>query len=140
MQNTGPSSILGVFRDQTKAENAVEKLKEAGFTEDQVTSKVVSLHPESGEQTPETTRTIVIVKTDGNEKQAFGILFSNGANNADLPPGISLSDSRILGSQDETVPLIPKEELEEGSFTKDSFFGERQDLETTDQMSQLDNL
>src|SRR5947209_3047885 len=103
MQNTGPSPIVGVFRDQTKAEQAVEKLKQEGFTDDQVIFKVISLHSASEEQTPETTRTIITVKAEGKEKQAFGILFSSGANNADLPPGISLSDSRILGSQEETV-------------------------------------
>lgn len=139
MQNTEPSPIVGVFRDQEKAKHAVEKLKQAGFTGDQVTSKVVSLHSASEEQTPENTRIIISVKAEGKDKEAFGILFSSGANNADLPPGISLSDSRIVTSQEETVDLIPKPELE-GSFTNDSFFGEGKDLETTDQLGQMDKL
>jgi len=139
MENTGPSPIVGVFKEQTKAEHAVEKLKQAGFTDDQIRSKVVSLHSTSEEQTPENTRIIITVKADGNDKQAFGILFSSGENNADLPPGISLSDSRIVDSQEETVDLIPKPELE-GSFSHDSFFGEEKDLETTDQLGQMDKL
>ncbi len=139
MQNTEPSQIVGVFRDQTKAEHAVAQLKEAGFTDDQVLSKVVGLHSESEEQTPENTRTIVTVKADGKEKQAFGILFSSGANNADLPPGITLTDSRIVSAQEETVDFVPKPELE-ATFSKDSFFGEGKDLETTDQLGQLDKL
>ena len=122
MENTGYSPIVGVFRDQAKAEQAVEKLKQAGFTDDQVVLKVVSLHQASEEQTPETTRTIVTVKGEDKEKQAFGILFSNGANNADLPPGITLSDGRITGSGEETEAFVPKPELE-GTFSKDSFFG-----------------
>ena len=123
MQNTDPSPILGVFRDHAKADHAVEELKQAGFTEDQITSKVVSLHIAPGEQTPENTRIIVTVMADGRDKQAFGILFNSGANNADLPPGISLSDSRIVTSQEGTVDLIPEPTLEAG-FTNDSYFGE----------------
>ncbi len=139
MQNTDPSPIVGVFREQTKADHAVDELKQAGFTEDQITSKVVCLHSASEEKTPENTRIIVIIKADGRDKQAFGILFNSGANNADLPPGMSLSDSRILNSQEETVDLIPEPELE-GSFSKDSYFGEAKDLETTDQLGQMDKL
>jgi hypothetical protein len=123
MQNTDPSPIVGVFRDQAKADHAIQELKQAGFTEDQITSNVVSLHTAPGEQTPENTRTIVTVKADGRDKQAFGILFNSGANNADLPPGMSLSDSRIVPSQEGTVDLIPEPTLEAG-FTNDSYFGE----------------
>ncbi len=138
MQNTGSSPIVGVFREQTKAEHAVEKLKEAGFTDNQITSKVVSLHSASEEQSSENTRSIVTVKAVGKEKQAFGILFTSGANNADLPPGISLSDSRIVSSQEETVDFIPEPELE-GSFSNDSFFAEEKELDTPD-LGQMDKL
>jgi hypothetical protein len=123
MQNTDPSPIVGVFRNHANADHAVEELKQAGFTEDQITSRVVSLHSTPEEQTPENSRIIVTIKADGRDKQAFGILFNNGANNADLPPGVSLSDSRIVTSQEETVDLIPEPSLEAG-FTTDSYFGE----------------
>ena len=136
MQKTGPSPIVGVFRDETKAKQAVEQLKQAGFTDDQITSKEIGLKTASGEQTPENTRTLLIVKAEGKDKQAFGILFSNGANNADLPPGMALSGT-VLTSEGETVDLIPKPELE-GSFSKDSFFAADKDLETTDQLGQMD--
>ena len=138
MENIDSSPIVGVFRDQTKADHAVEELKKASFTEDQITSKVVGVHNASGEQTPENTRTLLIVKAEGRDKQAFGILFSHGANNADLPPGMTLSGT-ILTSEGETVDLIPEPELE-GSFSKDSFFGEGKNLETTDQLGQMDKL
>jgi hypothetical protein len=121
---------VGVFREQTKADRAVEELKQAGFTEDQITSKVVSPQTVLEEQTPENTRIIVTVNADGRDKQAFGILFSGGANNADLPPGMSL---------EETVDIIPKPELE-GSFSNDSFFGEEKDLGTSEQLGQMDKL
>jgi hypothetical protein len=138
MENTGSSPIVGVFRDQAKADQTVEELKQAGFTEEQVTSKVVGLKTASGEQTPENTRTVIIVKAEGRDKQAFGVLFNNGANNADLPPGMTLSGT-ILTSEGETVDLVPQPGLE-GSFSKDSFFGAEKDLETTDQMGQMDKL
>ena len=130
MQNTDPTPIVGVFREQTKADRAVEELKQAGFTEDQITSKVVSLQTVLEEQTPENTRIFVMVNADGKDKQAFGILFSSGANNADLPPGMSL---------EKTVDIIPKPELE-GSFSNDSFFGEEKDLGTSEQLGQMDKL
>ena len=123
MQNTEPSPIVGVFRDHAKADQAIEELKQAGFTEDKITSRVLGLHTEPEGQTPENTRVIVTVKADGRDKQAFGILFSNGANNADLPPNTSLSDSGIVPSQEGTVDLIPKPELE-AHFSQDSYFGE----------------
>ena len=123
MQGTDPSPIVGVFRDHAKADHAVGELKQAGFREDQITSAVVSLQTASEEQTPENTRIIVTVTADGKDKQAFGILFNSGANNADLPPGISLRDGKIVNSQAETTDLIPEPTLEAG-FSKDSYFGE----------------
>ena len=123
MQGTDPSPIVGVFRDHAKANHAVEELKRAGFGEDQIQSSVVSLQSAPEEQTLENTRIIVTVKADGRDKQAFGILFNSGANNADLPPGISLRDGKIASSQAETTDLIPEPTLEAG-FSKDSYFGE----------------
>jgi hypothetical protein len=52
---------------------------------------------------------------------------------------LSLSDSRIVNSHEETVDLIPEPELE-GSFTNDSFFGTEKNLDTTDQLGQMDKL
>ena len=140
MQNTRRTSIVSVFRDETNAKHAVEQLKQAGFTEDEIKSKEIGLKTASGEQTPENTRTLLIVKAEGKDKQAFGILFSNGANNADLPPGMALSGT-VITTEGETVDLIPKEELEgEGTFSKDSFFAADKDLETTDELGQMDKL
>ena len=45
----------------------------------------------------------------------------------------------ILTSEGETVDLVPQPELE-GSFSKDSFFAEDKDLETKDQLGQMDKL
>ena len=123
MQSNGPSSIVGLFRDHAKANHAVEELKGAGFGDDQIHSAVVSLQTTPEEQTPEDSRIIVTVKAEGRDKQAFGILFNNGANNADLPPGMVLKHSKIVGSEAETVDLIPEPTLE-AEFDKESYFGE----------------
>jgi hypothetical protein len=123
MENTGPAPIIGVFRDHAKADNAVVELKQAGFREDQIQSAVVSLQTAPEEQTPENTRIIVTVKAEGKDKEAFGVLFNSGANNGDLPPGMSLIDGKIVSAQAETVDLIAKPTLE-ASFSKESYFGE----------------
>jgi hypothetical protein len=138
MEHINPSPIVGVFREQSKADHAVEELKHAGFTEDQVTSRVVSLQAAPEEQTPENTRIIVTVKADGGEKQAFGILFESGANNADLPPGMELRESNIVKAPTETVDLIPQPELDV-SFSKDSFFAEEKETGQSDQFGIMDN-
>jgi hypothetical protein len=137
MQGNDPSPIVGVFRDHAKADHAVEELKQAGFREDQITSAVVSLQTASEEHSSENTRIIVTVTADGKDKQAFGILFNSGANNADLPPGLSLRDGKIVSSQAETTDLIPEPTLEAG-FSKDSYFGEVKVPGTSDEPGILD--
>src|SRR6266516_809040 len=123
MQSTDPSSIVGVFKDHAKADHAVDELKQAGFREDQITSAVFSLEPAQETQTPENSRIVITVHPEGRDQQAFGILFSNGANNGDLPPGMVLKHGKIVSSQAEADDLIPEPALE-ADFTKDSYFGE----------------
>jgi hypothetical protein len=137
MENTDPAPIIGVFRDHAKANHAVEELKQAGFREDQIQSAVVSLQTAPEEQTPENTRILVTVRANGKDKEAFGVLFNSGANNADLPPGMSLIDGNIVSSQAETVDLIAKPTLEAG-FSKDSYFGEVKVPGTSDEPGILD--
>ncbi|HXZ04774.1 MAG TPA: hypothetical protein VEH81_08060 [Ktedonobacteraceae bacterium] len=138
MQNTESAPIVGVFRDHAKADQAVEELKQAGYREDQITSRVVSLHSTPAEQTPENTRIVVTVRTDSEDNQAFGILFNNGANNADLPSGMALIDGKIAGSQAETVDLVPEPTLE-ATFDEDSYFGEVEVPGRADEPGILDN-
>jgi hypothetical protein len=137
MENTDPAPIIGVFRDHAKADNAVVELKQAGFREDQITSAVFSLQPAQEGQTPENSRVVITVKAEGKDKEAFGVLFNSGANNADLPPGMSLIDGNIVSSQAETVDLIAKPTLEAG-FSKDSYFGEVKIPGTSDEPGILD--
>ena len=138
MESTDHSPIIGVFRDHAKANSAVEELKRAGFGDNQIRSSVVSLQSAPEKQTPENTRIVVAVNPDGNDKQAFGILFNNGANNADLPPGMRLKDGKLAESQAESADLIP-EPTTEVNFTRDSYFGELNDPGHSDEPFMGDN-
>jgi hypothetical protein len=120
MENTDPLTVVGVLRDRAKADRAIDELKQAGFKDDQLSSTVYTL-----DQEPENTRIVVTVKADGKkeEDKAFAILFDNGANNADLPPGTILKQGAIVSAEQETTDLVPEPQLE-ASFSKDSFFAQ----------------
>jgi hypothetical protein len=120
MENTDPLTVVGVLRDRAKADRAIDDLKQAGFKDDQLSSTVYTL-----DQEPENTRIVVTVKADGKkeEDKAFAILFDNGANNADLPPGTILKQGAIVSAEQETTDLVPEPQLE-ASFSKDSFFAQ----------------
>ncbi len=123
MENSDPTPIVGVFRDRAKANRAIEDLKQAGFSEDQIISTFFSPTPPQAAEASENSRVIVTVKANGRDQQAFGILFDNGANNADLPPGMALKDSTIVSAEPETIDLVPEPAVE-ASFSSDSFFAE----------------
>jgi hypothetical protein len=138
MQNTDPSSIVGVFRDHAMADHAIEELKQAGFREDQILSTVYTLQTAQEAQTPENTRIIITVQADGRDQQAFGILFNNGANNTDLPPGMTLSDSTVISAQPETVDLI-SEQAVQAAPSEPGFFVEEKAPGRVDGIDIMDN-
>lgn len=123
MENNDPSTLVGVFRDRAKADRAIEELKQARFRDDQLSSTVYSFKSTQEAQEAEHSRIVLTVKTDGRDQQAFSILFDNGANNADLPPGTVLEYGTIVSAQTETIDLIPEPTVEAG-FSNDSFFAE----------------
>lgn len=107
MEMTNPSLITGIFRAQATADHAIDELKQAGFREDQIRSAVYNLNEEqevqgSFEHVPEQSRVVVTVMAEGREQDAESILFNNGANNADILPGMILEHSAIVNSQSET--------------------------------------
>jgi hypothetical protein len=132
------STIIGIFRDRSKADHAVDELKQAGFSEDQV--KVTLYSPQAAEESSRhaNSRIIVAVQVRGREKDANGILFNNGANNADLPPGTVLQDDSIIPSQTETADLNTQQSVE-GDFTEHSFFPEVHKPDHPDEIEILDN-
>ncbi len=133
METTDQSNIVGVFRDRAKADHAIDGLKQAGFREDQIKLAVYS------PQTAEDSRFILTVIAGDREQEAFGILFDNGANNADLPPGTVLEHGSIVSSQaEETTDLIPEQAVED-AFTSHSFFPEEQEPGHPEEIEIVDN-
>jgi hypothetical protein len=132
------STTIGIFRDRSRADHAIDELKQAGFSEDQVRLTLYS--PQAGEEFHHhaDSRIIVTVQATGREQDAIGILFTNGANNADLPAGTVLQDDSIISSQAETTDLIP-EQTGEGDFTEHSFFAEVHEPGHPDEIEILDN-
>src|SRR5215467_10816159 len=123
MGTSEQSNIVGIFKDRSRADHAIDELKQAGFREDQVT--VTFYSPQAAEESPRhaDSRIIVTVQAEGREQDAVGILMNNGANNADLPSGTVLQDDSIVSSQAETTELT-REQTVEGDFTEHSFFAE----------------
>src|SRR5437764_2020321 len=132
MENTQPSTVVGVYRDHAKADRDIEDLKQAGFREDQFSSTLYKA------DTAENSRIVVTVKVDGRDQQAIGILFDNGANNADLPPGMILEHGTIVSAQGETIDLVPEPRVG-ASFSKDSFFAEAKEANNSDEIEIMDN-
>ena len=138
MVNSDPSTLVGIFRDRAKADRAIEELKQAGFRDDQLSSTVYSFKTTQEAQESEPSRVVLTVKTDGRDQQAFSILFNNGANNADLPPGTVFEHGTIVSAQPETIALIPEPTVEAG-FSKDSFFAEGEEPGHTGEPEIMDN-
>ena len=115
------SHIVGVFRDQSQAAQALEDLRLAGIEED---------HMQFGEYHPATSesnlpiadevnalglhdtgkRFLVHVQAPGRELEVVGILAQHGANNADVPPGTELIQGSLVRTHtpDEVVEHILK--------------------------------
>ena len=94
-----PSLVEGVFRDQEDADRAIQALKEAGFGDDQISSKGYNVRSEG---MPDTSRIVVAVMAEDRHQEASDILVRNGSNNADLPAGATLDSGTIV--KDTTVP------------------------------------
>src|SRR5947209_14223637 len=105
MATSDRSTIAGVFREHAGAALAVEQLKQAGFSEDQI--QATSYHPTQNTDTSTSTeeevedvshapraggvsRFVVAVNAEGREHEALGILVRNGANSSGSPPGRAL--------------------------------------------------
>jgi len=138
MGTSDQSDIVGVFRDRSSADHAIDELKQAGFKEGQV--KLTLYIPQAAEEfhSHADSRIIVTVQAEDREQDAVGILFNNGANNADLPPGTVLEHGSIINSQAETIDLIP-EQTGNSDITEHSFFAEGHEPGHPDEIEIIDN-
>ncbi len=92
------SHMVGVFRERTTAEQALNELRQAGFWETELT--VYDPHPAAEAvdsfQGDAGMRVLVHVLAEGREQEAVAILVSKGANNADLPLGTTLNHGSLI--------------------------------------------
>lgn len=116
------SHVVGVFRERAEAEQAIEALKRAGMSENQMQLTVYSPNVDGEVQTARQ-RFILHVDAEGREQEAVGIMANCGANNADLPAGTTLEHGSIVGSGADGAQSVP-EELMYGN--SDQFFGDTQ--------------
>lgn len=126
MSTTDFSDIVGVFRDRSQADQAVDELKQASFTEDEIELTEYDLEGVVEAVSPSlqssNKRIIVHVKAPGKEQEAVGIMVQHGANNADIPAGMILVHGALVSSNTETADLVPGQANEESSSK--SFFGD----------------
>jgi hypothetical protein len=96
------SHMVGVFRERTKAEQALNELKQAGFRETELTvyDPYPAEEPVDSSRVDGGMRVLVQVLAEGREQEAVAILVSHGANNADLPLGTELSHGSLIGAPD----------------------------------------
>lgn len=113
METNDFSDIVGVFRERSQAEEAMEGLRQAGFAEDGMDLKEYELQGGIEALTSNPTlqpfnrRVIVHVKAPGKEQEAVGILAQHGANNADVPAGTRLVHGVLVGTGVQTPDLQP---------------------------------
>ena len=107
-EDTTYSHMVGMFRDRTNAEQALNELKQAGFRETELTMYDPHLAEEAVDSSPADSgmRVLVQVLAEGREQEAVEILVSNGANNSDLPFGTKLSHGSLIGSKVNYLDLI----------------------------------
>ena len=144
MTDSDRTAIVGLFDDQTKADKAVNELRAAGFSDNQISLEVRSARvtgeditgdqqnaegreEDTAGETPdrlqsysEVSRTVVTVKAEGREQEALGILHRNGANNANIPDALEADLAPILGS--ETDATASRSRRVTGPHSEDSFF------------------
>ena len=125
MDTVDYSHVVGVFRERSHAEQAIDKLKRIGIGEDQIQWNEYNLPIAEGigssSRQESNKRLIVNVDADGKEQEAVGILVNNGANNADIPPGTELVHGSLVSSNSESADLNPGQPT--GESSSDSFFG-----------------
>ena len=125
MNTVDYSHVIGVFRERSNAERAIDKLKRIGIGENQIQLDEYNLQTAEGigssSQQESNKRLIVNVDADGKEQEAVGILVNNGANNADIPPGTELVHGSLISSNSESADLNPGQPT--GESSPDSFFG-----------------
>lgn len=145
MTESDRSSIVGVFEDRAQADQAVNELRSAGFSDDHINllvrsasvagedsivdeqrteteeeSTAAEMIPTVFKSKPEVTRTVVTVQAQGREQEALAILHRNGANNANIPDALEADLAPIIGT--ETEHTGRQQKLVVKAPSRDDFF------------------
>src|SRR6266516_1776257 len=111
MNTVDYSHVVGVFRERSNAERAIDKLKRIDIGEHQIQLNEYNLQTAEGigssSRQESNKRLIVNVDADGKEQEAVGIMVNNGANNADIPPGTELVHGSPLAQIRNLLISIP---------------------------------
>ncbi len=146
--DTSDSTIVGLFRDPARAKLAVEQLRQAGFSDDQI--QTTAYYPAENKDAGEgvgiaahmpgaggESRFVIAVNADGREPEAVGILMRNGANNSDLPDGMVLEHGTLV-STGESANFAPMREVKSDPGAN-TFFGEAREPGHQDEIEIMDN-
>lgn len=137
------ATIIGVFKIQAQAEQAVNELHSSGFSDEQIHLAVYhapgvaedlitdAKRAEAGEgrttETPgpvtgtsEVTRTVVTVNAEGKAEEALAILLRHGANNADIPEALKAEVTPLFDPEADRSTLPSQQPVDARS--SDSFF------------------
>lgn len=143
MDTTDRANGIGVFRDRSQAELAVNDLRLAGFDYDG--TALTEFNPRAVEGTtgkrrrgPSMKRFVVHVRAEGREQGALMILFNHGANNADLPPGTVLVHGSIRAKDAEAANPVAAQPGA-AAISDDTFFGEVTVPGRPDEITLMDN-
>ena len=124
MNTVDYSHVVGVFRVHSNAEQAIDKLRKIGIGEDQIQLTEYNLENAEGASSlsQETNKRLIVnAQANGKEQEAVAIMATNGANNADIPPGTELVHGSLVSSNSETADL--DHEQSAGESSSESFFG-----------------
>src|SRR5437867_3050859 len=103
------STVVGVFADRTQAEHALDELRQAGFSEDQVgfsagdefgNEQKRQEDDDTKKQATQAGPVVVVVRADNRQEEASGILQRNGASNVSSHAQPELkADANVAGRE-----------------------------------------
>lgn len=122
------SQVVGVFRERSQAEQAIDDLKQIGIREDRIQLTEYNLHSageiDSTSRQESYIRLVVSVQADDKVQEAVGVMVKNGANNADIPHGTEIVQGSLVSSNAQTADSKSVQPTGEG--TPDNFFGKNE--------------
>lgn len=135
---TSYTLVSGVYREREQAEQGVNALKQAGFSDIQLNEYNPNPVEEANDGIVREShqRFVVSVEAAGRQQEAVGILLSCGSNNSDLPPGTDLLHGKIVSENASTTDVAEKTAA---GTNADSFYQDAKPLSHPDELNVKDN-